>query len=132
MIAVYVVVMTMVVMLSVLELVDVEKLNENVHLLINVGLLLFLLDNDDDDDDDLLDSDQMKQDMYIEFLDQFESVLLLMDYEIQNGTFHLNINAKEIIFNLFLKQLTTFLYIVYCFSIFMLTLKTFHKSTCMR
>jgi hypothetical protein len=24
------------------------------------------------------------------------------------------------------------LYIVYCFSIFMLTLKTFHKSTCMR
>jgi hypothetical protein len=38
-----------------------------------IGVLL--LENDDDDDDDHLEFYQMKQDMYIEFLDQFEFVL---------------------------------------------------------
>jgi hypothetical protein len=121
-----------VVVLLLLELVDVdvEELNERVHLMRDVGLVLVLLDNDDDDDDDddhLLDSDRMKQDMYIEFLDQFEFVSALMDYEIQNEVFHLKTNEEKS--TLVFLKLTTFLYIVYCFSIFMLTLKTFHKST---
>ncbi len=131
--------MMMVVAPSLLELVDVdaEKLNEKVHLMRDVELVLVLLDNDDDDDGDddhLHDFDQMKQYMYIGFLDQFEFVSLLMDYEIQNEVFHLKSNAKKkitIMISLFFK-LTTFLYISCCFSIFKLTLKTFHKSTCMR
>jgi hypothetical protein len=89
-----------VVVLLLLELVDVdvEELNERVHLMRDVGLVLVLLDNDDDDDDDddhLLDSDRMKQDMYIEFLDQFEFVSALMDYEIQNEVFHLKTNEEK-------------------------------------
>ncbi len=86
-----------VVVLLLLELVDVdvEELNERVHLMRDVGLVLVLLDNDDDDDDHLLDSDRMKQDMYIEFLDQFEFVSVLMDYEIQNEVFHLKTNEEK-------------------------------------
>jgi hypothetical protein len=92
--------MMMVVAPSLLELVDVdvEKLNEKVHLMRDVELVLVLLDNDDDDDGDddhLHDFDQMKQYMYIGFLDQFEFVSLLMDYEIQNEVFHLKSNAKK-------------------------------------
>lgn len=62
--------------------------------------VLIVLDNEDDVDDDyLLDSDQMKQDMYIELVDQLEFASLLsllslwslmMNYEIQNEVFHLS------------------------------------------
>jgi hypothetical protein len=66
--------MTMVVLLLELVVVDVEKLNEKVHLMKDVVLVILLLDNDDDDDNLLLDFYSMKQDMYIVFLDLFESV----------------------------------------------------------
>ena len=48
-----------------------------------------LLDNEDDVDDHLLDSDQMKQDMYIEFVLSLSLLLLRMNREIQNEVFHL-------------------------------------------
>ncbi len=48
-----------VLLLELMTVVDVVKLNENVHLMKDVVLVMVLLDNDDDDDDDdlLLDFD---------------------------------------------------------------------------
>jgi hypothetical protein len=49
-------------------------MNEKVHLMKDVVLVMVLLDIDDDDDD-RLDFDQIEPDMYIVFLDQFEFVV---------------------------------------------------------
>lgn len=84
-----------VLLLRVLVVVDVEKLHVGVHLMRDEALVLVALDNEDDVDDHLLDSDQIRQDMYIEFVDQFEFVLLWMHHEIQNEVFHLKPMKKR-------------------------------------
>ena len=75
--------------------VDVERVNERVHSMRDVGLVLALPGNNDRDDDRLHDFDQMLPDMCIDSLDQFEFVWLWMDCKIQNEVCHLKLNINR-------------------------------------